>query len=188
MTAGEGELLVIGIGNVLLGDDGAGVRVAELADRAQAGRPGAFPPGTRVVDGGTLGLELLPMVEDARAVVLIDAVDLRGSPGDVAVLRGDALHGTLYQHVSPHQVGVGDLLAAGRLTGRLPDQIALIGIQPGDISVGLDLSEAVQAALPQAAALAESVAWELDRALRAGIGSEAARVDGAGDVPAVGAG
>lgn len=165
MTTG-GELLVIGIGNVLLRDDGAGVRTAELAGRMHAGAPAAFPPGTRVVDGGTLGLELLPMVEDARAVVLIDAVDLRGSPGDVAVLRGEALQGTLYQHVSPHQVGVGDLIAAGRLTGRLPDQVALIGIQPGEISVGLDLTDAVQAAIPRAVALAGSVAWELDRALQ----------------------
>ena len=188
MTGGEGDLLVIGIGNVLLRDDGAGVRAAELAGRVQTGRPAAFPPGTQVVDGGTLGLELLPMVEDARAVVLIDAVDLRGQPGDVAVLRGDALQGTLYQHVSPHQVGVGDLLAAGRLTGRLPDQIALIGIQPGDISVGLDLTDAVQAAVGRAAALAESVAWELERALHAGDVPAATIADHDGDAPAAGAG
>ncbi len=188
MTTAGGELLVIGIGNVLLRDDGAGVRVAELAGRVHDGRADAFPPRTRVVDGGTLGLELLPMVEDARAVVLIDAVDLRGSPGDVAVLRGEALEGTLYLHVSPHQVGVGDLLAAGRLTGRLPDQVALVGIQPGEISVGLDLTAAVQAALLRAAELAGSVAWELDRALRAGIGPGVASVDNADEAPAMGAG
>jgi hydrogenase maturation protease len=187
MTGGEGDLLVIGIGNVLLRDDGAGVRAVEVAGRVQADRPDAFPPGTQVVDGGTLGLELLPMVEDARAVVMIDAVDLRGSPGDVAVLRGDALQGTLYQHVSPHQVGVGDLLAAGRLTGRLPDQIALVGIQPGEIQVGLDLSEAVQAAIPRAAAVAEAVAWELERALHAGDVPATTIADHDGDAPAVGA-
>ncbi len=151
MTLPDGELFVIGIGNILLRDEGAGVRAAELVGRASHGRPDVLPPRTRVVDGGTLGLDLLPMLEDARAVVLIDAVNLHGAPGDVAVLRGDALHGTLANHVSPHQVGIGDLLATGRLAGTLPEQIALVGIQPGEIAVGLDLTDAVQAALPRAA-------------------------------------
>lgn len=188
LTAAKGDLLVIGVGNVLLRDDGAGVRVAELAGRVHDGRPAAFPPRTRIVDGGTLGLDLLPMLEDARAVVLIDAVDLRGSPGDVAVLHGEALQGTLYHHVSPHQVGVGDLLAAGRLTGRLPGQIALVGIQPGEISIGLDLTDAVEAALPRAAELAGSIAWELDRALRAGGGPGGTTAGNAGGTPAARAG
>jgi hydrogenase maturation protease len=165
MTLPDGELLVIGIGNILLRDEGAGVRVAEWVGHANEGRPHGFPPRTRVVDGGTLGLELLPMLEDARAVVLIDAVNLHGAPGDVAVLRGERLKGTLANHLSPHEVGIGDLLAAGRLAGTLPEQIALVGIQPGEIAVGLDLTDAVQAALPRAAALARSTAWELDRAL-----------------------
>lgn len=164
MTRPDGDLLVIGIGNVLLRDEGAGVRAIELLRRAAEQAPGLLPPGARVIDGGTLGLDLLPAIEDARAVVLVDAVDLHGGPGDVAVLRGDALHATLAHHVSPHQVGVGDLLAAARLTGRLPSHVALVGIQPAEISVGLEPTDVVRAALPRAVELARATAWQLHEA------------------------
>lgn len=162
----DGELLVIGLGNILLRDDGAGVRAAELADRGSEHRPQALPPRSRVVDGGTLGLDLLPMIEDARALVLVDAVELGRQPGEIAVLHGAALQGTLTNHVSPHQVGVADLLAVGRLTGALPAQVALVGIQPGEIAVGLELTDAVRAALPRAAGIVRTTAWRLHRALQ----------------------
>ncbi|MGO9178745.1 MAG: hydrogenase maturation protease [Candidatus Limnocylindrales bacterium] len=174
---------VIGIGNLLLRDEGAGVRAAELVGQASEERPGTLPPRTRVVDGGALGLDLLPMIEDACAVVLIDAVNLHGAAGDVAVLRGDALHGTLANHVSPHQVGIGDLLAAGQLAGTLTEQIALVGIQPGEIAVGLDLTAAVRAALPRAAALAVSTARELHRVVGAETGPEDVSAGNNPDMP-----
>ena len=157
MSRPDGPLLVIGVGNVLLRDEGVGVRVArELHRLASTGRV-AVPPGTRVVDGGTLGLDLLPLVEDSRALLMIDAVDLRGTPGAVEVLRGDALDGALVGHVSPHQVGIGDLVAVARLMGTLPEAVALVGVQPGEISIGLELTAAVEAAVPGAvhAAVAE---------------------------------
>ena len=188
VTISDGDLVVVGIGNILMRDDGVGVRAAELILAAAADDAAALPPQTRVIDGGTLGLDLLPVIEDARAVVLIDAVDLRRSPGDVAVLRGDDLHVALSGHVSPHQVGVGDLLAAARLTGRLPAQVALVGIQPREIEVGLELTEPVAAALPRAAAVARQTAWELhDGAGSAGTGPAAARPEGA-DYPDAGSG
>lgn len=159
----DGDLLVIGVGNVLLRDEGTGVRVVEALGREVEGGRERLPASTRLVDGGTLGLDLLPMIEDARAVVLVDAVNLRGRPGDVAVLRGDALHGTLANHVSPHQIGIADLLGAARLAGTLPDAIALVGIQPAEIAIGLELSGPVAAAVPRAVAYAAAAARELDR-------------------------
>jgi hydrogenase maturation protease len=147
VTAKRPTLLVVGVGNVLLRDEGVGVRVAR--EVAELG-PDAVPPGTRVVDGGTLGLDLLPMIEDAAGVVMVDAVDLRVAPGAVAVLRGPDLHAALAQHVSPHQVGVGDLLSAARLAGALPDLVALVAVQPELIEIGLDLTPLVEAAVPAA--------------------------------------
>jgi hydrogenase maturation protease len=144
----DGAWLVLGIGNVLLRDEGVGVHVVRaLIDEATGS------DATRIVDGGTLGLDLLPMIEDAAAVVMIDAVDLRAAPGTVDVLRGDALHGALARHVSPHQVGVGDLLAVARLGGTLPERVALVAIQPAAIEIGLELTPAVASAVPVAVAL-----------------------------------
>ncbi|HLE78821.1 MAG TPA: hydrogenase maturation protease, partial [Candidatus Limnocylindrales bacterium] len=102
---------------------------------------------TRVVDGGTLGLDLLPMIEDADQVVMIDAVDLGQAPGTVSVLRDETVQAALSGHVSPHQIGVGDLVAAARLMGIMPPRLTLVGIQPGEIAIGLELTEPVAAAV-----------------------------------------
>ena len=150
MSRPDGPLLAIGVGNVLLRDEGVGVRVAcELHRLATTGHV-TLPPGTRVVDGGTLGLDLLPLIEDSRALLLVDAVDLRQAPGSIEVLHDKELQWALSGHVSPHQVGIGDLLAAARLMGTLPAAVALIGIQPGEIAIGLELTDAVRAAVPAA--------------------------------------
>jgi len=145
--------LVIGIGNTLLRDEGVGVRVVSELASGLAGGGVVVPPGTRFVDGGTLGLELLPMIQDASILVLVDAVNLRRPPGSVAVYRGDAIEGMLAGHVSPHQVGVADLVAAARLLGGLPAAISLVGIQPASIEIGLELTAAVEEAVPVAMAL-----------------------------------
>lgn len=139
-------VLVLGVGNVLMRDEGVGVHVArEIARDASL-----FGGDVHVVDGGTLGLDLLPLIADARALVLIDAVDLRAEPGTVSVLRGDAVHGVLGGHLSAHQVGLGDLVAVGRLTGALPERVVLVGVQPAAIEVGVELTTECAAAVPQA--------------------------------------
>jgi len=141
--------LVLGVGNVLLQDEGVGIAVARLlSDDLES-----LPPRTRVVDGGTLGLDLLPLIADSGAMVLVDAVSLGKAPGTITVLRDGEIHGALAGHVSPHQVGVSDLVAAARLMGQLPDHVALVGIQPGTIAIGLDLTAAVAAAVAEAATI-----------------------------------
>jgi hydrogenase maturation protease len=148
MPALPGEILVLGVGNILLRDEGVGVAVIHALS-SPAGDD--LPEGTTVVDGGTLGLDLLPMIGTAAALVMVDAVNLRQPPGSVAVIRGDAIHGTLAGHVSPHQVGIGDLVAAARLLGSLPPHVSLVAIQPGAIEIGLELTPEVAAAVPIAA-------------------------------------
>jgi hydrogenase maturation protease len=148
----RGPLLVLGIGNILLGDDGVGVRVVdairELVGRGEV----ALPSGTRLVDGGTRGRDLLPWLDEARAVLLVDAVDLDGPPGMVRVLRRPDLVPTPTGGVATHSTGVGDLLTAARTAGVLPDAVAMVGVRPAALDTGLDLSEAVRAALPAAVA------------------------------------
>ena len=147
MTRPDGPRLVLGVGNLLLRDEGVGVQVIQALERLPEG---TLQPDVRLVDGGTLGLDLLPLIDEAAAVVLVDAVNLRREPGAVAVIRGEALGAALAGHVSPHQVGVGDLIGAARLAGIIPPFVSLVAIQPASIEIGLELTPAVEAAVPMA--------------------------------------
>jgi hydrogenase maturation protease len=137
-------LVVLGIGNTLLGDDGVGVHATDLL----AADPSLLPAGTTVLDGGTGGLSLLPAIADAGALVIVDAIDVDAAPGHIRVLTGIDLHAEPGK-LSVHEVGTADLLAAARLTGVLPESTALIGIQPATLSPSITLSPPVAAALPE---------------------------------------
>lgn len=154
MTSASHSVVVLGIGNILVQDEGLGVHaVRALMERD-------LPAGVEVIDGGTLGIELLPIVEDAQSLILIDAARFAGSPGEIRALRGDELTGSYGGHVSPHQAGAADLIAVARLTGTLPERCTLFGIQPVTTGFGLELSPTVSTALP---ALIEAVLAEAGR-------------------------
>jgi hydrogenase maturation protease len=137
-------LLVLGLGNVLCGDDGAGVIAVEALARGWR-----TPPGVTILDGGTLGLSLLGLLCDARAAILVDAIAQPGAaPGTLVRLGGDEALLAVGQRLSPHQVGVADLLAAARLLDRCPDPLVLVGVVPSTLDAGLGCSPAVCAAIP----------------------------------------
>ena len=150
------ETLVLGLGNILLRDEGVGVRVVErLLEQYD------FPEGVRVMDGGTLGLDLLPFLEEASRLLVIDAVQARKPPGTLVRLVGDEIPIFLdASKVSPHQEGLQDLLAVALLKGYLPEEVVFWGAQITSLGVGLDLSDAVA---EQVDALAEKVLVELAR-------------------------
>jgi hydrogenase maturation protease len=146
--------LVIGLGNPLRGDDGAGVRVAQ-ALAAQA-----LPPDVEVVDGGTRGLGIVSLLEGRRRVILVDAADVGQSPGqfvrftlDEARLLGDDCH------LSVHAAGLRDALLLAQALKVLPAQVIIFGVQPARLEWDSDLSPQVEAALPGlVAAVLEEVA------------------------------
>jgi hydrogenase maturation protease len=145
--------LVLGIGNILLGDDGAGLRALELL-RAGWGHDADID----WLDGGTLGFCLAPRIEGAERLLVLDAAQFGEAPGTVRCVRDaefDRFLGAGPRSV--HDVGLRDLFDIARLTGSLPRQRALVGIQPGRIDWGETLSAAVSDALPAAAALAREV-------------------------------
>jgi hydrogenase maturation protease len=161
MGALEGPAVVLGVGNVLLRDDGVGVRVVEALRSLVSHDPYALPEGIRLVDGGTLGLDLLRTVEDARCLLLLDAVDLGQEAGTVSVLRGDAILAAGGSWGRSVPGGVGELLSVARLMGWLPDPVAMVGVQVHDTDFGVGLSERVEAAMPHAIATARDVLREL---------------------------
>jgi hydrogenase maturation protease len=135
------ETLVLGLGNILLADEGVGVRVIEhLLERYD------FPEGVLVMDGGTLGLDLLPYLEDASRLVVVDAVQARKPPGTLIRLAGKEIPVFLdTSKVSPHQEGLQDLLAVAALKGYLPEEVVFWGAQVASLGVSLELSPAVAA-------------------------------------------
>jgi hydrogenase maturation protease len=159
----DGQAVVIGMGNLLLHDDGVGVRMVEELRSVVAHDPTALPEATRLVDGGTLGLDLLPTFEGARSLLLLDAVDLDQPAGTVSVLRGDDIlaAGGTWGGCIPG--GVGELLSVARLMGWLPEPVALVGIQVSDTTYGEGLSDLVAAALPRAVEAARDELRELDQ-------------------------
>lgn len=134
------KILVLGLGNILLRDEGVGVRVIErLRDRY------VFPDNVMVLDGGTLGLDLLTYFEEASHVVIVDAIYAGKEPGTLMRLTNDEIPAFLGLKVSPHQVGLQDLLGLARLRGRFPDEVILWGVQIERLEPGLALSPRVAA-------------------------------------------
>ncbi|MGZ6987880.1 MAG: hydrogenase maturation protease [Thermoanaerobaculia bacterium] len=149
------RLLVLGLGNVLCGDDGLGaVAIARIKARYE------IPEGMSVLDGGTLGLSRLPYVEDSEKVILVDAIRVDAPPGSFVRLEGDEVGPAVAGRLSVHQVGVADLLDAARWTGRLPEELVLLGLVPETLEVGVTRSARVEAGLP---GLVDRVVQEVSR-------------------------
>ena len=137
------HLLVLGLGNLLCGDDGLGAAAVARLDRDWE-----VPEGVRVSDGGTLGLALLPYLEDARDVILVDAVNADEPPGSLVRLLGEDVAPAVLHRLSPHQIGVADLLFGARLRDRYPRSLVLLGLVPASIELAIERSAAVESRLP----------------------------------------
>jgi hydrogenase maturation protease len=147
------ETLVLGLGNIILRDEGLGVRACErLLERY------TLPASVEALDGGTLGLHLLPYLEGVRNLLILDAVRADEPPGTLIKLEGDAIPVALAHKMSMHQFGLSELLAVGGLLGEMPGRIVLWGMVPTVMEPGLDLTEPVAASLD---ALVEAVVGEL---------------------------
>jgi len=138
----RGAVLVLGLGNVLLGDDGIGAAALDALERDYR-----IPPEVRLVEGGTLGLSLLDEIAEARHVILVDAVATDAPPGTLVRLDGAEVMDAVRDRLSVHQVGVADLLNAARLIGRYPASVVLLGLVPDLIGLGVGRTRAVDAAI-----------------------------------------
>lgn len=150
--------MVLGVGNVLWADEGFGPRAVErmTAD-------GSVPDGVEAIDGGTQGIYLLPLVQSARRLLVLDAVDFGREPGEILVLRDTEIPVFFGQRpLSLHQTAFTDVLAAAELTGKMPEKVTLVGVQLENIDDwGGGLTPAVAAAMDEAIriGLEELAAW-----------------------------
>ncbi len=135
-------LLILGLGNLLCGDDGLGVAAVRRLQEEYD-----FPEGVLLLDGGTLGLSLLPFLEDAERVILLDAIRDDGPAGTFVRLTGDDVGPAVAHRLSVHQVGVADLLDAARLRDRMPPELILLGLVPQSLELSIELSPALKARL-----------------------------------------
>lgn len=130
--------VVIGLGNPLMGDDGLGITaLATLRDEWEV------PDDLLLVDGGTWGMNLLPTIEGARRVLLLDAIDQGMPAGTQVVLSRDEIPKYLAVKLSPHQIDMREVLALAELRGTLPPETIALGIQPERVELSLALSPTV---------------------------------------------
>lgn len=139
------NIVVLGIGNQLMGDDGVGVNAAIRLSVITK----TFPD-VSCLDGGTLGYLLMNYIEDTDNLIVIDAAQMRLQPGEVRMFQGEDMDDFLITNPyrSIHEVGLSDLLNMARLDGYLPSRRALIGIQPLNVGTSIELSDPVYKSLP----------------------------------------
>ncbi len=134
--------LVLGVGNLLLTDEGIGIHAIQRILEEKR-----LPEDVDIVDGGTAGLALLYYLEGVDTLVIIDAVETGGPPGTIIRLAGDRIPVYMSLKVSPHEITLPDFLAAAQLRDLYPKEVIVWGMQPRSLEVGVDLSPDVEARL-----------------------------------------
>ncbi len=155
MNADQPRTVVLGLGNMLMADDGVG-----LAALARLEEEWFVPRDVELVDGGTWGMNLLPVIERADRVLILDAIDLGDPPGTLIRLEGGEIPRFLGMKLSPHQVDLREVLALAELRGTLPGQVIALGIQPARVEMATTFSPEVAGRLDQLVHLAAEILYD----------------------------
>ena len=149
------KVLILGVGSILMMDEGIGIRaIEELQKRCR------FPENVELLDGGTSGIELLSYISGKDYLIIVDAIKGGHPPGTVLKIEGEDAPAKFMTRISPHQLGISDLLAAATLTDEIPKKVVLFGIEPKEIKMGIGLSDEVKANLGR---LVEVIVQDLRR-------------------------
>jgi hydrogenase maturation protease len=142
------KILVLGIGNILLRDEGVGVRVIERLQQMD------LPSSVEVVDGGTSGADLLDVLSEREKVIVVDAIDTGGTdyadmqPGETIRLEADQLAPPDTPDISLHDLGIGETIQMTKMLNCAPDSVVIIGVKPKDLTPGLELSSTIEQVIP----------------------------------------
>ena len=148
-------VLVLGMGNILLEDEGLGIRALELLEQRYE-----IPPQVELLDGGTTGMGLLDDISGRQHVLVLDAVQTGEPPGTLVMLAGDEVPVYFGMRISPHQLGLSDVLATLELSGEQPAGVTVLGLVPLSLEMCLQLSDLVNGRLDS---LVEAAVNELGR-------------------------
>ena len=140
---------VLGIGNIILSDEGVGVRAVEALQRRYR-----LPDDVMPIDGGTAGMELIEDLSGLDLLIVLDTIVAGKAPGTVISLLGDDVPVFFRKKMSPHQIGLCDVLASLELLEALPRETMVFGVQPESLELGLELSPVVAAGVPELVELA----------------------------------
>ncbi|MDQ7039255.1 MAG: HyaD/HybD family hydrogenase maturation endopeptidase [Aquificota bacterium] len=136
------KVVILGVGNILLSDEGVGVKVLEKLKEEFL-----FPENVALIDGGTLGIGLVPYLEDVDRLVIVDAVSGGGHPGEVYKLEGELARTVFNSRVSAHDINLQEVLGVLDFIGKSPRDVVLIGVEPKVLEPGCDLSPEVESGL-----------------------------------------
>jgi len=143
--------IILGLGNTLNKDEGLGVHALKAIELLLG-----EIEGLEFVDGGVLGLNLLPWVEESSHLLVLDAINARKEPGSVIELTGDQIPMYTGIKMSDHQITFQEVLGLAKFREKLPPNLHLIGAQPVDIAIGLDLSPQIDSIIPEIVTRAEN--------------------------------
>ena len=141
-------ILILGIGNILLKDEGVGVRVIEAMAQM------ALPPDVEAIDGGTGGADLLDIIANRRKLIVIDAADADVEPGTVLKLGADDLANQSKESISLHEFGLAETLFAAAQLKCLPKEVVIFGVKPFEVGYGTELTPPIAAIIPRLVNLA----------------------------------
>jgi hydrogenase maturation protease len=155
LVAESNRIALIGIGNVLMQDEGVAIEVIESLQQEYR-----FNPAITIVDGGTTGMDLLPYFEEHDKILIVDAVEFGKEPGFIGSIENDDILRTLNDKLSLHHLGLSDVLMTMRIHDITPEHIFLLGIQPQSLAVEIGLTETIASRLPR---LKEVVLFQLEK-------------------------
>jgi len=131
------NVLILGLGNLLLSDEGVGVHAVNALSRRFE-----MPEGVETLDGGTSGMDLLDAIAGRDHLIVCDAIRSDERPGSVQRIDGESIAAFFATRISPHQLGLSEVLANLELLGERPGHVTIIGVVPADLSLGTELSAA----------------------------------------------
>ena len=137
------EITVLGIGNIILSDEGFGVRVVEFLQKNYN-----FPENVALIDGGTLGVELQHFIIGTKKLLIIDSIDGGAEPGKIFHLHDEEILKHFTQKISAHEIGIQDILTMLEITDKKIPVVELIGAQPFNLNAGVELSDEMKKLLP----------------------------------------
>lgn len=131
----EPTITILGLGNILMTDEGVGVHIVNEFEKRYD-----LPEYVEIVDGGAAGLDLIPFIEGREKVLMVDAVNFDQEPGYIGSLENEQIPAKLSMKTSIHHLGLMDVLCIVNMSGNVPKDMCLIGIQPRSLELGLDMS------------------------------------------------